>query len=157
MTDSQNINIENIAANLGKTLDLVMLIDDHDISNFMAQQVIINTKIAKNSVIQPAGFSAINYLIKRKDQPTEIPQLIFLDLDMPVMSGTEFLLKFASLPIEITSKCKIVILSGFDKKAELDTWIKNGTIIYYLLKPLKPSNLEAFKLSDAYNKLVSEL
>jgi len=157
MLEPQDINIENIAVNLGKSLDLAMLIDDHDISNFMAQQVVINTKIAKKSIIQPAGFSAINYLLKYADKPTEIPDIIFLDLDMPVMNGTAFLAKFELLPAAITSKCKIVILSGFDKKDELQHWFKNGIIVYYMMKPLKPSNLEAFKHSEAYNKLLEKV
>ncbi|MFN0049311.1 MAG: response regulator [Cytophagales bacterium] len=153
MTNTNQLNTDQTAAKIGKTLDLVMLIDDHDISNFMAQQVVINTKIAKRSIVQPAGFSAINYLLKHQENPNEIPNLIFLDLDMPVMNGFEFLLKFTELPASITSKCKIVILSGFDKKEELEPWFKNKTIIFYMLKPLKPSNLEVFKQSEAYNML----
>ncbi len=148
--------MDNTVSNSGKNLDLVMLIDDHDISNFMAQQVVINTKISKRSIIQPAGFSAINYLLKHKENLQEIPDVIFLDLDMPVMNGVEFLGKFASLPAAITSKCKIVILSGFDKKLDLEPWFKNGTIIFYLMKPLKPSNLGTFMSSEAFASLLDK-
>lgn len=135
-------------------LDLVMIIDDHDISNFMAQQVIINSNIASRSVIQPAGFSAINYLKKYKDRKDFIPEVIFLDIDMPVLDGFEFIERFVKLPEEITAHCKIVILSAHDKMKEMKKWMDDGTVIYYIIKPLTPFILEEFKRSQAYRQLL---
>lgn len=135
-------------------LNLAMIIDDHDISNFMAQQVLINSKIAKDTIIQPAGFSAINYLERNHDADELIPEIIFLDLDMPVVSGIDFLERFMLLPLTVREKSKIVILSGYDKRSELQKWVDNGTVIYYILKPLKPGHLRDFKASEVYQKMI---
>lgn len=137
---------------MATTLELIMIIDDHDVSNFIAQQIIINSGITKRTIIQPAAFSALKYLEKNSHSPADIPQLIFLDLDMPVVDGIEFLKEFEQISTLVAPSTKIVILSGYDKKSTVKPWIDKGIVIDYMQKPLSLESVQDFMKSNGFKK-----
>lgn len=67
---------------------------------------------------------------------------IFLDLNMPLLNGFQFLKKFNQLHEETTGKFRIVIVTSSDSPSDIK---KSGTfdnITGYLIKPVKPVDLE---------------
>ena len=74
--------------------DLVMLVDDNDTDNFISRRIIEITNFANSVEIKNSGKSALEYLETHKDSPENLPDYIFLDINMPIVDGFVFLYEF---------------------------------------------------------------
>ncbi|WP_044241045.1 response regulator [Flexithrix dorotheae] len=128
-------------------IDLVMLVDDNDTDNFINNRIIELTSFAIRIEIKNSGKSALEYLENAKDDPENLPDLIFLDINMPIVDGFVFLYEFEKFPDSIKKKCKIAILSSSDNKRDIDKIVDNDYVIKFITKPLTEEALaEAKKL-----------
>src|SRR6185437_147781 len=101
-------------------LDLIMLVDDSATDNFINERIVQMSGISKSIITKTNAKNALEYLLSKKDNGEEIPQLILLDLNMPVVNGFAFLEEFVLLPESIQKKARIVILTSSDKIEDID-------------------------------------
>ena len=123
-------------------IDLVMLVDDNDTDNFISRRIIEITKFADEVVIKNSGKSALEYLETNKTNPERLPDLIFLDINMPIVDGFVFLYEFEKFDYSIKDKCKVIILSSSDNKRDIDKIVNNDHVIKFITKPLTEIALE---------------
>lgn len=128
-----------------KNIDLVMLVDDNDTDNFISKRIIEITKFAKDVEIKNSGKSALEYLEKHKDEPVRIPNIIFLDINMPIVDGFVFLYEFEKFNDTIKNKCKVIILSSSDNKRDIDKIVNNDHVIKFITKPLTENALKEIR------------
>lgn len=93
---------------MGVKLESILLVDDDHITNFIHQKIIDNLKCSEHVKVVRNGLEAIDYL-SNEDNP--LPQLMFLDINMPKMNGWEFLDAFGELSRAGLEKTIIVILT----------------------------------------------
>lgn len=122
-------------------IDLVMLVDDNDTDNFISKRIIEITKFAKKVEIKNSGKSALQYLQDNQDKPENLPDLIFLDINMPIVDGFVFLFEFEMFPDSVKNKSKIVVLSSSDNKRDIEKIVDNEYVIKFITKPLTDSTL----------------
>lgn len=134
-------------------IDLVMLVDDNDTDNFISKRIIEITKFAKRVEIKNSGKSALQYLQDNQGNLENLPDLIFLDINMPIVDGFVFLFEFEMFPDELKNKCKVVILSSSDNKRDIEKIVDNEYVIKFITKPLTDSALNEVKnLLSALNQ-----
>lgn len=97
-----------------KNLNSVLLIDDNEIDNFISRKILENCGVT-NILTFESTISALQYL----EQATDIPGLILLDINFPLMDGFEFLDKFRKLEIA-QHHIKIFILSVTSNPADIN-------------------------------------
>jgi len=131
--------------NNSKHIELVMLVDDNDTDNFISRRIIEITKFSDNVVIKNSGKSALEYLQENKTEKSKIPDLIFLDINMPIVDGFVFLYEFEKFEHQIKEKCKVVILSSSDNKRDIDKIVNNDHVIKFITKPLTELALDEVK------------
>jgi CheY-like chemotaxis protein len=120
---------------------LVLLIDDDPDSNFV-NSWILKKDFAEEVETKESGQEALEYLRKQSNLRLSLPEIIFLDIRMPVMDGFEFLKEFDKLSSQIHESCKIVMLSSsFDKK-DYQQAMEDPYVIKFINKPLTPQALE---------------
>jgi CheY-like chemotaxis protein len=65
-----------------------------------------------------------------------IPEVIFLDINMPIMDGFQFIEEFDKLAKEFKSRSKIVMLTTSVNPTDIERSQKNNYIVKYINKPL---------------------
>ena len=131
-----------------KKCELVLLIDDNDLDNYVNKSVIEKLDIAYEIKVLKNGLEAINYL-KTLLEVDRFPDLIFLDLNMPVVNGFEFLKQYNALKKTGNKEIKIVVLTSSSSDVDYST-AKSLGCSAYLEKPLTKA-----KISEVYNFIFS--
>ena len=121
---------------MAKKINLVMLVDDNDTDNFISQKIIELNGFADRVIAKNSGKSALEYLEANENSPAELPDVIFLDINMPIVDGFVFLFEFERFNEELKKKCKIAILSSSDNKRDIERIVDNDYVVKYITKPL---------------------
>ena len=123
----------------------VMLVDDNETDIFLHSIILEQANFAHEIMTHDNGRSALDYIEKHKENPSKLPHIIFLDLNMPFINGFKFLEEFEHFPEAVKLNSKIVILSSSDNKKDMDMASCNKYVIYYCLKPLSEDALATIK------------
>ena len=129
-----------------RKLNSIMLVDDDSITNFLNELLIKEMEITNELIVSSDGQKALEELDNHYFQKGNSPDLILLDVNMPVLNGFEFLKQFNELEFENKRSSVIVMLTTslnpVDKKKAEELNVKD-----YMSKPLTKKGL-----SDLINK-----
>lgn len=120
-----------------------LLIDDNEIDNFINKKLLLKTKFALDVVEKKSAMSALEHLRENSNSPENLPDVIFLDIMMPVMDGFGFLEEYDKLPDGIKKKCRIIMLSSTESFKDLNRANSNKHVYKFLNKPLTEPVLAA--------------
>jgi len=117
-------------------VDTVALVDDDEIFRFLTEKIIKLTHLAKQVKFFCNGEEAINFLKANSDKPQLLPDLILLDLNMPVMNGWQFIGEFKKIKHRLGKKIPIFVASSSTLRNDIDK-IKNiSEVSDYIAKPI---------------------
>lgn len=129
-------------------LNKILCIDDDPITLMLSKKVIAKSGFSADTATAKNGHEALKYFtdIKESGLGNEVlPQLIFLDLNMPVMGGWEFLDCFSDSVFSDFKDIKIVVLSSTIDPEDLEKTKKYPMVIDFLPKPISIAMLAYLK------------
>lgn len=128
----------------------VMLVDDNEIDNLINQKMLEASDIAENIHTYTGAKGALEFL-KNMDKiaglrESALPEVIFLDIDMPLMDGFQFLEEFDKLSDTIKENCSVIMLTSSMNPQDLSKAKKSAYVKKYINKPLTQESLEKLSL-----------
>lgn len=122
-----------------KKINCVLLVDDDTINNFINERLLRKANITEEVKVALNGKEALDYLSSRSEDKG-VPELILLDINMPVMDGFEFLDAFEKLDLKNKDNVVIVMLTTSTNPNDTQRLIKSG-VAGYINKPLTEQKL----------------
>jgi CheY-like chemotaxis protein len=132
-------------------LDLILCVDDDPITLMLCKMVIAKSSFASEIITAQNGEEALNYFddLKLNNLGAEIkkyPSLVFLDLNMPVMDGWEFLDHFSKEEYTSAFKnTKIIVLSSTIDPNDIEKSKTYSMVLDFLSKPITKEIVENLK------------
>lgn len=126
----------------------VLVVDDDNIFNLMANVLLRDLGISPQPHCFTDAGAALEY-INQHSNP-DATYLIFLDINMPTMSGWEMLTRLAALPNH--QKVHVVMVTSSIDSTDKKKAANFQQVIDYMIKPLNREKLAALK---SHNKLES--
>ena len=114
-----------------------LLIDDNYIDNFVTRRILESGHFAEEIIVRQSPAEAIESL---RDGSVR-PDVIFLDIRMPMMSGFEFLQEYDKLD-EDAKRAKLFMLSSSLDPTDLKRSSENKYVTQFIHKPLTHKMLE---------------
>ena len=115
-----------------------LLIDDNYIDNFVTRRILEGSNFADKVIVTQSATEAIQSLRSGSVQP----DVIFLDIRMPLMGGFEFLQEYEKIDIQGKADIKIFMLSSSLDPADMKKSINNKFITQFIHKPLTQKALD---------------
>jgi CheY-like chemotaxis protein len=125
-----------------KKFKSVMLIDDNEIDNLINQKMLEASNIAETIFMHTGAKGALEFLKNIEKIAVGLPEIIFLDIDMPLMDGFQFLDEFDKLSDKIKNNISIIMLTSSINPQDLSKARKSHYVKKYINKPLTQESLE---------------
>lgn len=93
---------------MSKKLNYILLIDDDESTNFLHKVVLEEANIAEKIIFALNGEEALEIIRENSRYNSLQPDIIFLDINMPIMNGWEFIEEYQK--IENTQNIKLLII-----------------------------------------------
>ncbi|QHT70829.1 response regulator [Rhodocytophaga rosea] len=115
-----------------------LLIDDNEIDNLIHTQLIKSISLAEQIIIKSSAMEALEFIVHSIAHSLSLPDIIFLDINMPLMDGFDFLESLELLPSKVWKTTKIVMLSSTIDAGEIRRIREHPYINTFICKPLTP-------------------
>lgn len=134
-------------------LERILCVDDDPITLMLCKKVIQKSDLAHEIDTAVNGEDALRYFdaltIDSTSNKINYPHLIFLDLNMPVMNGWEFLDVFSKENYsEKFSNIKVIVLSSTIDPQDIDKSKEYPMVIDFLSKPITTEILDLLKRNN---------
>jgi CheY-like chemotaxis protein len=127
-------------------LKRVLIIDDDEINNFICIKNIKNTGFAEYASYCLRGKEALEELSHAlAGSPEDLPDVIFLDINMPLMNAWDFLDEYKKMLPSFPKPVRLFILSSSVYRKDQQKAHYYEMISEYLIKPLSKEKLQELK------------
>lgn len=131
-------------------IGLACIIDDDSMYVNLVKRIVEAKNLCENLMVFKNGKDALNYfeaILTNLDKKS-IPEIIFLDLNMPIMDGWEFLDNFTNIKNKLSKIITLYIVSSSINPVDIERARKINTVQDYLIKPVTIEDLEAIFLKQ---------
>lgn len=123
-------------------INLACLIDDDSIYTYTMERMLSNGGYCNNLMIFKDGEEAIAYFKSILTETDKIPDVIFLDVNMPVMGGWEFLEEFSQLKPTLAKNVTIYVVSSSVFASDIEKAKSISAVSDYIIKPITTEHFD---------------
>ncbi|MEX2597549.1 MAG: response regulator [Salibacteraceae bacterium] len=119
----------------------VFVIDDDDIYQFLLKKELKHTNMVERVTMFSDGRKALDYFLNHKEDTDNLPDIVFLDINMPIMNGWRFLEEFKMLSPKIKKSITLYLVSSSFDDRDISRSKEYSEVTDYIIKPVKRSDL----------------
>ena len=126
------------------TTSLACIIDDDNLYVRLLKKIIITRNLCEDLLVFNDGKQSIDYFeaLLQNLNEDKIPDIIFIDLNMPIMDGWEFIERFTKIEKKFKKVITLYIVSSSIDPADIKRAKSLSNIKDYLIKPTHINELE---------------
>lgn len=118
------------------------IIDDDSIYQFTIKRIIESVHLAKSITAFYDGEEALNFMVDNYHNEEQLPDVILLDINMPIMDGFQFMEEYIKIKPKLGKKITIYMVSSSVDRADIERAKKITEISDYIIKPIKQGEIE---------------
>lgn len=122
--------------------DTVMIIDDNIIDLYIPSRMITKNNFGKKVLQYTDAEEALKYLQDNQENIAGLPQVIFVDIYMPIMSGFDFLEAYDKLSLTLKNYCKTYIISSTIDNEDISRSRSDKNVVAFHVKPITKEFLD---------------
>ena len=122
--------------------ETVMIIDDNDIDIYISSRLIIKNYFGGKVLEYSNTKEALKYLQENQDNIAVLPQIIFVDIYMPEMSGFGFMEAYEKLSPALKNHCKTYIISSTIDNIDITRARSDKNVVSFHVKPITKEFLD---------------
>lgn len=123
-----------------KELKIACIVDDDPIFTRVLEKQMKAVNFAESILIFPNGLDALNHLQSVWENPEQLPCVILLDLNMPILDGWQFLNEFSKLTL--AKNIIVYIVSSSIDKIDHEKALSYQAVSRFCIKPVSKEQLE---------------
>lgn len=126
-----------------RTLTKICIVDDDDIYRFTIERTLESLELPTKTMTFSDGEQAINFISDHLNEDAELPDIIFLDIDMPVMDGFQFMEEYEKIKSNVAKDMTIYMVSSSLDPVDIVSAKKISSISDYIVKPISSDRLKS--------------
>lgn len=119
-----------------KRIKNLVLVDDDDVFVYLTKKIIEQTDLVERIKIFKNGWDAIKFIKENAGNPDLLPDIILLDLNMPIMDGWSFLEEYILLRPKFGKKITIYIVTSSISPHDIDKAKGINAVSDFIIKPV---------------------
>ncbi len=122
-------------------VDSICIIDDDKIYRFTTEKYLQMLRLTSKVMTYADGEEAISYLRDNSQDPSKLPDIIFLDLNMPIMDGWDFIEEYIKLRPNLAKKIVVYMVSSSIDERDQARALEISEVSDFIIKPITEEQL----------------
>ncbi|MEO7214764.1 response regulator [Mucilaginibacter sp.] len=120
---------------------IACVVDDDEIYTYTVTRIIARSEIAEKTIFFHNGRVALDFFVANAQKQDELPDLILLDINMPVLDGWQFLDEYVKLVPTMGKKITVFIVSSSIDEEDYARARAFDVVTRFIVKPLTVDHL----------------
>lgn len=121
----------------------ICIVDDDDIYQYVATKSLESLELVKKIIAFSDGEEALDFILENLNKESELPDIIFLDINMPIMDGFQFMEEFIKTKPNLKKNITIYMVSSSVDPVDIERAKNISDISGYIIKPIKRGELKS--------------
>ncbi len=122
-------------------IKLIAIVDDDEVHQFTLKKQIEFSGLSDEIIVFSDGEEVFKHFESNLNNPKRIPDVIFLDINMPIMDGWDFVSEFKRLKSSLTKEVSIFMVSSSIREEDIRRAKGILEISDYIVKPISSQTL----------------